>query len=94
MTEKNEDIKPKNEPHEMHSMNHSEHMMDHSALTKHTMHENTEIQTPGVQIDHSGHQSHSEHADHSGHERMFKSRFWISLALSIPVIVFSPMIQK
>jgi len=94
MTEKNEDIKPENEPHEMHSMNHSEHMMDHSALTKHTMHENTEIQTPGVQIDHSGHQSHSEHADHSGHERMFKSRFWISLALSIPVIVFSPMIQK
>lgn len=31
--------------------------------------------------------------DHSGHEQMFRRRFWISLLLSIPVILFSETIQ-
>jgi Cu2+-exporting ATPase len=33
------------------------------------------------------------HTDHSGHEVMFRRRFWVSLVLSIPVIVFSEFIQ-
>jgi len=40
------------------------------------------------------HDNHSGHTDHSGHEQMFRKRFWISLILSIPVILFSPMIQQ
>lgn len=39
------------------------------------------------------HQNH-HHADHSGHEQMFKQRFWVSLVLTIPVLLFSPMIQE
>ncbi len=36
-------------------------------------------------------QVHS-HGDHAGHSTaMFKNRFWVSLALTIPVVVFSPM---
>lgn len=46
--------------------------------------------------DHSHHQhgehSHDKHAGHS--PNMFKQRFWVSLVLSIPVVVFSPMIQS
>ncbi len=34
--------------------------------------------------------SHGEHAGHS--TAMFKNRFWVSLALTIPVVVFSPMV--
>ncbi|HKJ66686.1 MAG TPA: heavy metal translocating P-type ATPase, partial [bacterium] len=30
---------------------------------------------------------------HTGHEQMFRQRFWISLILSIPVILYSPAIQ-
>jgi Cu2+-exporting ATPase len=41
--------------------------------------------------DHGG--DHEAHADHSGHEQMFRRRFWISLVLSIPVLVFSPTLQ-
>jgi Cu2+-exporting ATPase len=41
----------------------------------------------------AGHEQHGAHADHTGHEQMFRRRFWVSLALSIPVLVFSPMIQ-
>jgi P-type Cu2+ transporter len=40
---------------------------------------------------HSAHASHG--ADHSGHEQMFRIRFWWSLLLSIPVLVYSEMIQ-
>jgi Cu2+-exporting ATPase len=42
---------------------------------------------------HTGHEGHAAHADHTGHEKMFRNRFWVSLALSIPVLIFSPMIQ-
>jgi P-type Cu2+ transporter len=35
----------------------------------------------------------SHHADHTGHEAMFRRRFWVSLALSIPVIISSEMVQ-
>ncbi len=42
---------------------------------------------------HEGHEGHGEHVDHTGHEQMFRQRFWVSLALSIPVLVFSPSIQ-
>ncbi|WP_078919777.1 MULTISPECIES: copper-translocating P-type ATPase [Tessaracoccus] len=34
--------------------------------------------------------SHGEHAGHS--TAMFKNRFWASLALTIPVVIFSPMV--
>lgn len=46
---------------------------------------------------HHGHDSHDEHSGHGGHgghgdhAAMFKSKFWLSLALSIPVVFFSPM---
>jgi Cu2+-exporting ATPase len=36
---------------------------------------------------------HAGHVDHSGHERLFRDRFWISLVLTIPVLLFTPMIQ-
>jgi len=43
--------------------------------------------------------AHDEHAhaghgvDHRGHEDMFRRRFWVSLVLTVPVLLFSPMIQ-
>ncbi|MFQ3319854.1 MAG: Cu2+-exporting ATPase [Natronomonas sp.] len=43
----------------------------------------------------SGHDDgHGAHTDHSGHEEMFRRRFWVSLVLSVPVIVFSEFIQS
>ena len=42
----------------------------------------------------SGHAEHAHRADHTGHEQMFRRRFWGSLLLSIPVLLFSPMIQE
>ena len=55
-------------------------------------------------MDHPGHEhalsqpasntEHKAHTDHTGHERLFRDRFWVCLALSIPVLLYSPMIQE
>ncbi len=45
---------------------------------------------------HSSHQTHDEHAHdaHAGHSvAMFRDRFWLSLLLSVPVLVWSEMLQ-
>ncbi|MGE0160851.1 MAG: heavy metal translocating P-type ATPase [Gemmatimonadales bacterium] len=60
----------------------------------------------GGHIDHRGHQglpaepnrrgdhgAHAGHGDHAHHVEDFRRRFWVSLALSIPVVALSEMIQ-
>lgn len=42
----------------------------------------------------NSHHDHKEHDKHAGHSvAMFKDKFWISLLLTIPVLVYSEMIQ-
>lgn len=49
----------------------------------------------GAAEQHTEHQhSHGAHTDHTGHEIMFRNRFWVCLILTIPVLLFSPMIQE
>jgi Cu2+-exporting ATPase len=40
-----------------------------------------------------GDDEHKAHVDHTGHEQMFRRKFWVSLILSIPVLLFSPAVQ-
>jgi Cu2+-exporting ATPase len=50
-------------------------------------------------MDHSHHEhqhseQHQEHDKHAGHSvAMFKDKFWVSLLLTVPVLVYSEMIQ-
>lgn len=37
---------------------------------------------------------HGDHHAHSDHEEMFRRRFWVSLILSIPVLLYAPMLQE
>ena len=48
----------------------------------------------GERAGHDMHAGHGAHVDHSGHEQLFRRRFWICLALTVPVLLFSPMIQE
>ena len=41
---------------------------------------------------HEGHQGHDQHAGHS--VEMFRDKFWWSVALTVPTVVWSPMIQQ
>ena len=52
----------------------------------------------GVMVEHDGHggddAEHAGHgADHTGHEAMFRKRFFVSTALSVPVLFWSETIQ-
>ncbi|RZK96346.1 MAG: heavy metal translocating P-type ATPase [Rhodococcus sp. (in: high G+C Gram-positive bacteria)] len=51
------------------------------------------------QVRHTGHENHDahsgghgdRHAGHGAHGEVFRQKFWVSLALSVPVVVFSHM---
>jgi Cu2+-exporting ATPase len=75
--------------HTMHNEHAGHAMPDHTA---HAMHDIQAHET-GQAAD-MGNAQHADHVDHSGHEQLFRSRFWGSLLLSIPVLIFSPMIQE
>ncbi|MBI5931132.1 MAG: hypothetical protein HY862_17615 [Chloroflexi bacterium] len=51
------------------------------------------VMTPEAPVNPIDHAHHAAHTDHTGHETMFRNRFWVSLLLTIPVVLFSPMIQ-
>jgi Cu2+-exporting ATPase len=37
--------------------------------------------------------THAAHTDHGGHEELFRRRFWVCLALTVPVLLYSHMLQ-
>jgi len=55
----------------------------------HTGHATAEPRRGGH--DQHGHDQHAGHADHAA---QFRDRFWLSLALTVPVIVYSEMVQE
>ncbi len=67
--------------HAEHGDAHDGHAMSQAAHADHSSHGGR-----------AGHGAHS--ADHTGHELMFRNRFWICLALSAPVLLYSPMLQE
>ena len=72
----------------------------------HPQHEDNQAQQDDHQVKdqemhHSGHEGHkmsgghSAHGtDHTGHEMMFRTRFWWSLLLTIPVLLYSSALQS
>lgn len=76
---------PSHEHHE--HMNHSEHAAHHPAPAEHAAHH--------AVAEHATHAGHAAHGvDHSGHEQMFRTRFWWSLLLTLPVLLYSEMLQR
>lgn len=69
-------------------MKHDHSQMDHSM---HMEHNHGDI-ADSKEMDHSMHMDHDHGGmDHSMHMGNFKQKFWLSLILAIPVILFSPM---
>ena len=76
-----------NEHHEHHHLDHNKYSeMDHSKHKDHSSHENMNHKKDG----HSGH-NHSQHHGHMIED--FKKRFWISLFITIPILLLSPLVQ-
>ena len=92
-------VSDRSKPHQDPSQDHSQHdsadhsmhdMESHSSHSAHAM-PATPAEENMAPMDHSAHARHG--TDHTGHEQMFRIRFWWSLLLSIPVLLYSEMIQ-
>jgi len=58
-------------------------------------HDNKQREEHKNHEEHNAHNGHSDHGtDHSGHEDMFRTRFWWSLLLTIPVLLYSSALQN
>jgi Cu2+-exporting ATPase len=85
--------------HEHHepNMEHSDHEM-HADHDGHSMQEMQHKSREMGSMSHVGHDMHGEHAghgtDHTGHEQMFRTRFWWSLLLTVPVLLYSSALQS
>jgi Cu2+-exporting ATPase len=86
--------------HEQHSNHEHHHTRDSTSQPhNHTTHHHDTEKAPADASIHGGHNGHGgseehaehskAHADHSGHEQLFRRKFWVSLILSIPVLIFS-----
>ena len=65
-----------------------DHATDHLSPDEHRRH--------AEQPAHGGHGEgqHGGHAGHGDHAARFRDRFWLSLALALPVVVYSEMVQE
>ncbi|KOH45520.1 copper-translocating P-type ATPase [Sunxiuqinia dokdonensis] len=89
-------MKEKNEDQEQNEFRHEDHPADHQHEHNHEK---------SMKHDHNGHGGHS-HANNdvpmgmAGHDhhrmmiRDFRKRFWVSTLISIPILIFSPMLQE
>jgi P-type Cu2+ transporter len=74
---------------------HAGHEPDHEAHDAHTGHAaRGDEAAPGGHAGHEAHGAHGNHDAHAGHDpEMFRRRFWVSLALTIPLVVTSEMVM-
>src|SRR5262245_60981880 len=91
--------------HDHSKMSHEEHQGEEKVI--HAEHKRQEVAAESNHSMHTAHAGHDDHAahgmgkadehaghvDHSGHEDLFRRRFWVSLLLSIPVLLYTPMLQ-
>ena len=83
------------EKHAHHDHDHSEH--DHAqqqnAGHDHAKHDHSQHQHAGHKHGKQGHDEHHGHHDHHAHMVAdFRKRFWISLVITIPILLLSPLI--
>jgi Cu2+-exporting ATPase len=78
------------EGHEEHS--HSSDHREHQERREHEDHTDHKEHAPSSH--HTAHQDHAGHGGHAGHsEAMFQRPFWISLILTIPILVYAELLQ-
>ena len=71
--------------------------MEEKKMLKHASHE--EMRHTGKEgevehdVHHKGHKDHDHHAHHANMVADFRKRFWISLVVTVPILVLSPMLQ-
>lgn len=71
--------------------------MENMIVGMHKGHEGNHDKMHDMHTGHVGHKKRIEHGHHEHHAHMvadFRKRFWISLIITVPVLILSPMIQE
>ena len=72
---------------------HADHMQQrHAGTAAHEPHGHADARIDGSLSDRAAHAGHGKHAGHS--VQMFRTKFWLSLALTIPTIVWGHMVAR
>ncbi len=78
-----------NQEQDDHHDHHAHHLPEPQTHARHETPSHDEHSSHNAQPD-----EHAAHGiDHTGHELLFRNRFWICLALTIPVLLYSEMLQ-
>ncbi|HET9978936.1 MAG TPA: HAD-IC family P-type ATPase, partial [Ktedonobacterales bacterium] len=81
--------------HEHHVMDGHEPPADMGAKSEYGT---THATAPSGYMEHGEHEGHGDHSGHDGHaghsEAMFRRPFWIALVLSIPIIIYAPLLEE
>lgn len=73
---------------------HNDHSSRHRQHVGHEAHHQEHMRMDAGGHGAGEHDRHSAHVDHTGHEQKFRNRFWVSLVLSIPVLLYSEIVQR
>ena len=71
---------------------HESHPPQRAGDSRHAGHGHRDRALPGDENHHDAHVGHDKHAGHN--VKMFRDKFWGSVALTLPTLVWSPMIQE
>ncbi len=83
------------EHHDHVSHQHDEEMHENKDHSSHDHHDHGKtMHSHEDHGDHGGHEGHDHHDHHAHMIEDFKKRFWISMILTIPIMVLAPMIQQ
>jgi Cu2+-exporting ATPase len=84
-----------------HDIDRVDHGVDHGEHAQHAGHDSTTTaEKPEIPEAHGAHQGHGGHGGHAGHDKhaghdpeAFRRKFWLSLILTVPIILTSHMIM-
>ncbi len=68
--------------------------MEHDKIHGHKDHPNDHSVHHTAEDEHQDHDDHDHHDHHAHMVEDFRKRFWIALAITIPILILSPMIQE
>lgn len=71
---------------------HSHHDPHEADLGSHDVHDVHDMRDS--HSEHGDHSDHGGHGGHAGHADIFRTRFWVSLVLTIPIVLYSHMVQE
>jgi P-type Cu2+ transporter len=81
-------------PQHDHDHEHGQHAHQDGHTTHATPAQHADHASHDMHGGHDAHAGHGGHGGHAGHADIFRTKFWLSLLLTIPIVLYSEMVQE